>query len=102
MKVYLKIHRRELIDNLIETVAVCDEKLLDQVFKEGKLKIKISNQFFKGELINIDEAIDILKQAFYFNIVGENIINKAVDSKILSQEGIRFINGVPMAMKMVF
>jgi len=98
MKVFLKIH----VKNEIETVAACDEELLNRVFKEGNLRIEISNQFFGGNLIKIDDAIDILKQASYFNIVGEKIINKAIDCQILPKEGVRFINGVPMAMKMMF
>ena len=98
MKVFLKIHYR----NEIETVACCDEDLLNQIFKEGNLQIKISNQFFGGSLITMEEAIEILKQASYFNIVGENIVNEAVSCKILPIEGVRSINGVPMAMKMMF
>ena len=98
MKVFLKIHYK----NEIETVACCDEDLLNQVYKEGNLQIKISNPFFGGNLISMEEAIEILKQASYFNIVGENIVNEAVSSKILPIEGVRSINGVPMAMKMMF
>ncbi len=98
MKVFLKIHYK----NEIETVACCDEGLLEQVFTEGNLKIKITNQFFGGTLISVEEAIEILKQASYFNIVGKNIVNKAVSCKILPIEGVRSINGVPMAMKMMF
>jgi len=98
MKVFLKIHHR----NEIETVACCDEDLLNKVFKEENLRIEISDNFFGGNLINIDDAINILKQASYFNIVGNGIINKAIDSQILPKEGIRKINGIPMAMKMMF
>ena len=98
MKVYLKIHLKDEI----ETIACCDEKLLNQVFKEGNLRIEISNQFFGGNLINLEDAIEILKEASYFNIVGENIISKAIDYKILPKEGVRSINGVPMALKMMF
>ena len=98
MKVFLKIHVR----NDIETVAACDEELLNQVFMEGDLRIEISNHFFGGNLMQLEEAIDILKHAPYFNIVGKNIIDKAIDNKILPKEGIRAINGVPMAMKMMF
>ena len=96
MRVYLKIHHR----NDIETVACCDEHLLNQVFKEGNLRIEVSHQFFGGNLVNIEDAIDILKQTPFFNIVGECIINEAVSCKILPREGVRFINGVPMALKM--
>jgi len=97
MKVYLKIHIRDEY----ETIACCDEKLLNQVFIEGNLKIEISNRFFGGKLIRIEDAIDILKQAPFFNIVGEKIIEKAIDCKLLQREGVRFINGVPMAIKMM-
>ena len=98
IKVYLKIHRR----NGIETVACCDESLLNQIFCEGNLKIEISDQFFGGDLIRIEEAIEILKTAPYFNVVGENIVKMVIENKILPKEGTRCINGIPMALKMMF
>ncbi|TFG03498.1 MAG: DUF424 family protein [Promethearchaeota archaeon] len=97
-KVYLKIHRR----NDIETVACCDELLLNQIFREGNLKIEISERFFGGELMKIDEAIEILKNAMYFNVVGDNIVKKVIEHNILPKEGTRCINGIPMALKMMF
>jgi hypothetical protein len=97
-KVFLKIHQR----NGIETVACCDELLLNHVFCEGNLKIEISERFFGGDLINIEKAIDILKSATYFNVVGENIVKRVVDLKILPKEGTRCINGIPMGLKMMF
>jgi hypothetical protein len=98
MKVYLKTHRR----NEIETIACCDEDLLNKEFKEGNLKIEISTQFYGGNLISLEKAITILKSAYYFNIVGEMITSKAIQSNIIPKEGVRKINGVPMAMKMMF
>ena len=98
MKVYLKIHRR----NEIETVACCDEKLLNQTFSERDFKIAISEPFFGGDLMSMEEAIDILRNASYFNIVGENIVNNIIAHNILPKEGIRCINGIPMALKMMF
>ena len=98
MKVYLKIHH----NNEIETVACCDESLLRKVFKEGNLRIEITEQFFSGSLLNINDAIEILMNAPYFNIVGKNIIEKAISHNILPKEGVRTINDVPMAMKMMF
>jgi len=98
MKVYLKIHIRDEY----ETIACCDEELLNQVFIEGNLKIEISNRFFGGKLIRIEDAIDILKQTPFFNIVGEKIIEKAIDCKLLQREGVRIIKGIPMAIKMMF
>lgn len=98
MKVYLKIHRQ----NGIDTVACCDESLLNQIFIEGKLKVEISDRFFGGDLLSIDKAVELLKKASCFNIIGENIINKAITLKILSKEGVKKINNIPMAIKMMF
>ncbi|MBY8988955.1 MAG: DUF424 family protein [Candidatus Lokiarchaeota archaeon] len=98
MKVYLKIHRRSDID----TVACCDEDLLNQIFTEGNLRIEINSSFFGGDLMNIEQAMEILKMASYFNIVGENIINKAIALQLLPKDGVRRINNIPMAMKMMF
>lgn len=97
MKVYIKIHSR----NDIDTVACCDENLLNQCFKEGNIKIEISEHFFGGNLITLDEAIEILKNAQSFNIVGEKIISEAIIRKLLPEDGTRKIAGVPMAMKMM-
>jgi len=97
MKVYLKVHYRD--EN--ETIACCDEELLDQVFREGNLKIEISNQFFGGKLINLDAAIEVLKVASFFNIVGERIIEKAINCKLLPRDSVRLISGVPMVIKMM-
>jgi len=98
MKVYLKIHRR----NDIETVACCDETLINQIFVEGNLRIEINSNFFGGDLLSIDQALEILKGASYFNIVGENITNKAIDLQLLSKNGVTKINNIPMAIKMMF
>jgi hypothetical protein len=98
IRVYLKVH----IKNDLETIACCDEELLNQVYKEGNLRIEISNQFFGGNLIDLENALLILKEATCFNIVGEKIIKKAVECQLLPKEGVRYINGVPMALKMMF
>ena len=98
MKVYLKIHRR----SDIETVACCDEALLNHIFTEGNLRIEITSNFFGGALLSIDQALEILKEASCFNIVGENITNKAIDLQLLSKDGVTKINNIPMAIKMMF
>jgi hypothetical protein len=97
LKVYLKIHY--IRDDA--TIACCDEKLLNKVFKEGNLKIEVSNAFFGGELITLESAIEILKKASCFNIVGEKVIEEAINCDLLPRESVKIINGIPMAIKMM-
>ena len=84
------------------TIACCDEELLNKIITEGNLRLEIGSTFFGGELLAIDKAIEILREAVYFNIVGENITNMAIAQRLLSEEGVRKIDNVPMAMKMMF
>ena len=98
MKVYLKIHR----NNDMETIACCDEALLNKIFTEGNLRLEIGSTFYGGDLLAIDKAIEILSEASSFNIVGEDITNMAIAQKLLPKEGVRKINNIPMAMKMMF
>ena len=98
MKVYLKIHR----NNDMETIACCDEALLNKIFTEGNLRLEIGSTFYGGALLAIDKAIEILSEASSFNIVGEDITTMAIAQKILPKEGVRKINNIPMAMKMMF
>ena len=98
MKVYLKIHR----NNDMETIACCDEELLNKIFTEGNLRLEIGSTFYGVALLAIDKAIEILSEASSFNIVGEDITNMAIAQKILPKEGVRKINNIPMAMKMMF
>ena len=58
MKVFIKFH----VKNEIETVAACDEELLNQVFKEGNLRIEISNQFFGGTLRDNLASLGLARQ----------------------------------------
>ena len=98
MRVYLKVHSTPRF----ETIACCDEKLLNKVFKQDNLKIEITERFYGGTLMQIEEAIQILLKSSFFNIVGTNIIEFAITRGIVPKEGVRMINGIPMAMKMMF
>ena len=86
----------------METIACCDEALLNKIFTEGNLRLEIGSTFYGGDLLAIDKAIEILSEASNFNIVGEDITNMAIAQKLLPKEGVRKINNIPMAMKMMF
>jgi uncharacterized protein len=97
MKVYIKIH----INPLSEVVAVCDESVLGKTFKSGELQISISESFYKGDLVEIEDVISILKNSSNFNLAGPNIIKASIEKGIIIEDSVLKINSIPLAMKFV-
>lgn len=93
----IKIHRAYR-----NVVALCDTNLLDKTFKEKNMKIHVNERFFKGQEVEEEEAIRILRtennKDATFNIVGENSVKAAVKSGIITEESVIKIQKVPIAL----
>ncbi|MBP1909902.1 DUF424 domain-containing protein [Methanolobus bombayensis] len=90
---YLKIHKSG--DNTI--VALCDKELIGKTLKEGNINVTISEEFYKGELISREEAIDILSTAGNVNIFGEKSVSCAIECGVVDKENVKIINEVAHA-----
>lgn len=86
---YFKIHEKEKA-----VIAICDSDLVGKTFEEGDLQLKVSESFYKGDLADEDEILDIIKKAKNFNIVGNNIVDLFIKNKIINEEHILFINKI--------
>jgi len=93
VKVYVKVHRSG--DAVI--VAVCDEGLLGKTLAENTIKFKVSEDFYGGDLVDINEAIKLIKSAYVANLVGKNIVEAAIRANLVLRESIIYIDGVPHA-----
>lgn len=78
-------------------VAVCDEEILGKTFKEGNLILDVNENFYKGELLPINEAINIVKKATIANLVGKNIVSKAIEEGLIHPEAVLRIKSIPHA-----
>ena len=92
--VYVKIHK--------SIVAVCDEELIGKEFKEGKLSLKVSERFYKGEKKSEEEVKDIIMNATNLNIVGKKSIKIALDLGIINKDSIITIKDIPHAQIISF
>jgi hypothetical protein len=83
-------------------VAVCDSELLGKWFEEGKFQLDIKESFYKGEEVEEEEAIRIMKKMSRedatFNIVGRVSVSLALKAGIILEEGIGKIKGIPFAL----
>lgn len=79
-------------------VNICDEELMGTKLNEGKLEIKITRNYFGQQIIDENEAEDLLSSCSVANLVGKRIVDKAVGMKLASNLSVRKISGVPFLM----
>lgn len=84
-------------------VTACDFELLNQTISDGNLRIKVSAQFYGDKKIDINdsECQQNLENASMTNLIGRNIIKKALDLNIIHKDAIIYINGIPHAQSIV-
>jgi hypothetical protein len=78
-------------------LAACDEELLGEVLREGKIVFKIGEEFYKGPKMPVDEAVELMKECTIVNMVGQNIVKKAIEQGMVHPEAVLNICGVPHA-----
>ena len=94
---YIKIHKK--LGR--EVIAVCDEDLIGKVLDDGEIHFIISEGFYKGEIKTEKEAEEILVNAVNINLVGRESITLALKLKIIEEESIIKIKGVPHAQSLI-
>jgi len=91
-----------IIKSYRDVVAICDKKLLGKRFEEGKFQLDLTGEFFKGKEVSQEEAIEIIQDMSIedstFNIIGEKSTTTAIKAGIISEEGIKKIQGIPFAL----
>jgi len=91
--ILLKLHKNENS----EVVSLCDSNLIGKTFEEGKLRIEVSERFYKGEELSKEKILLILKNCSNANIVGKESIKLALDSSIIEKESIIKIKKIPIS-----
>lgn len=92
----------KVIKSYREIIAICDSELIGKKFEEGKFQLDVKESFYNGKEMPEEETIGIIKlmskEDATFNIVGEKSVNAALKAGIISEQGIKTIQGVPFAL----
>lgn len=96
VRVYVK--RYEVQGEVV--VAACDEDVLGLrlVDQEANVVLDVDPRFYKGDLVDIEKAVEVLSNATIGNIAGENIVRIAIDRGLVHPEAVLRVKGVPVAM----
>lgn len=75
-------------------VAVCDTGILGETFREGKLKLEVKADFYKGVPASIPDALRAIDAADIANLAGNQIVKAAVQEGLVDASAIIRIGGI--------
>ena len=78
-------------------LAACDEELIGETLRDGKIVFNVGEEFYKGPKMPVDEVVELMKESTIVNMVGPNIVNKAIEHGMVHPEAVLNICGVPHA-----
>ena len=78
-------------------VAVCDRGLIGKTYRDSGLKLEVTEEFYKGELVDADRVQTALLEATTANIVGEQSVAVAISCGAIGPESVIVISGIPHA-----
>ncbi|ABP94834.1 MULTISPECIES: DUF424 domain-containing protein [Metallosphaera] len=93
MRVILKIIRGE--GHVF--VNICEKEYLGREFRESKAVLNVNNEFYGGEEVDINYALDLVDEATVVSIVGERAIGEAIKRGLVHKDAVLTVSGVKFA-----
>lgn len=93
MDVYVKLKK----DGKNVLLAICDAELIGRTLKEGKILFKISNEFYNGRKMPLDQAVNMIENSTIVNLIGNKCVEKAIQNGFVHPEAILKIQGISHA-----
>lgn len=78
-------------------LAVCDAEILGRTLCEGKIVFHVKEDFYKGAKVNVEEAVSMIQNSTIVNMIGKNVVKKAIQRGYVHPEAVLSIEGVPHA-----
>lgn len=78
-------------------LAICDIDLPGKTLREGKIVFKVSEEFYRGDEVDLEEAINMIESSTIVNMVGTNVVKRAMERGYVHPEAILTIQGIPHA-----
>lgn len=90
-KVYVKVHETPEQGRVL---AVCDSDIIGKTLKGEEISFSVSEDFYKGDLVDMDRLLDLLGDEGNVNMVGNSVIDFAVRNGIIDSRSIIIIGDV--------
>lgn len=84
--------------NGLRLLNVCEEELLGSLIKGDGLEMRISEEYFGGEVMGEEEVMELVKECEIVNLVGNGIVGAVVNEGLANGDAVRVIGGVSFLM----
>ncbi|MCK4313694.1 DUF424 family protein [Candidatus Bathyarchaeota archaeon] len=78
-------------------LAMCDAEIIGKTLRKGKMVFHVKEEFYKGTKVSIEEAVDLIANSTIVNMIGNNVVQKAIEKGHVHPEAVLTIDGVPHA-----
>jgi hypothetical protein len=78
-------------------LAICDAEVVGKTLCEGKLVFRVKEEFYRGAKVSVEEAVMMIKNSTIVNMVGKNVVKRAIEKGYVHPEAVLNIDGIPHA-----
>ena len=75
-------------------VACCDAEILGKTLRQSDLTFEIQKSFYGGRKVEIEEAVGLIDEGTIINLVGNNVVGRAIAEGLVHPEAAIEICGV--------
>ncbi len=78
-------------------LSICDSEILGKTLCEGKIVFQVKEDFYRGSRVDVEEAVNMIDNSTIVNMIGKNVVKKAIEKGYVHPEAVLHIEGVPHA-----
>ena len=78
-------------------LAICDVEILGKTLRRGEMIFHVKEEFYKGRKVTIQEAVAMIDNSTIVNMIGKNIVGKAIKKGYVHPEAVLDVEGIPHA-----
>ena len=86
---YMKI--RQTHDHVV--VSICDKQLLGKTLIDGNITFNVSEDFYGGDLVDMETCLKSLKMATIANMIGNATVEAAKNAGLVHETAVLYIDG---------
>ncbi len=76
-------------------VAACDKELVGETFDDGHTTLTVDSAFYGGDTADIEDVMAAVDGCMTTNFVGDQLITALKENDIVSDDEVRYVDGVP-------